>query len=314
MRSRLKLLSIPLVITMLAWGFNFVSVKLVYRELAPEALALSRFLLMWGLLVIWCRVRGESLKPLPGDGWRLLAVGFVTMGLYMVLFLTGIHNTSAGEGAIVLATVPLITPLLAALIGQEVFSATALGGALVAFGGVVCVALGAGAPGPLSAPVELWLGDAVILASAFVWAFGIVMTRPLLTRYSPAQVLTMSMPGALPILLPFGLRATLDANWSHLSATAWANFTQIVVLSGVVAFIGFNAGLRQVGASAATLYQFFVPALAAFFSYAILGQTLAPLQWVGFAVVLVGVAWGSIARQRANAALLAESPAVQAES
>jgi len=305
-RSRLKLLSAPLLLTMLAWGYNFVSLKMLYRELKPEAIALSRFLLMWALLVVICRVRGESLMPAKEDRWRVLLVGFITMGVYMVLFLSGIRYTTAGEGAIVLATVPLITPLLAVLFRQETFSAPALGGAFLAFAGVACVALESAAPKP-GTVVDIWRGDMVVLASAFVWSLGIVLTRPLLKRYSPSQLLTMSMPGALPVLIPYGLMPMLHAPWSNLSPVAWANFGQVVLLSGVMGFVFFNVGLRQVGPSATTIYQFFVPALAAFFAYALLGQSLAPLQWVGFAIVITGVLWGSWARQRANARALPQT-------
>lgn len=296
MRDRLKLLNLPLLIASLSWGFNFVSVKIVYREVSPSALALMRFLVMWALLVLYCVIRGESLRPRPGDGWKIVGLGCITMGIYMMLFMTGMHATTASEGAIVLATVPLLTPLIALLVRQEVFSAPALFGAIVAFSGVACVALGgaAGSHGSLT-------GNLLILTSAFVWASGIVLSRPLLARYSASQLLTMSMVGAFPLLLPFGIVDTLHTPWLHLKGETYLMFAQVAVLSGVVSFICFNLGVQQIGASGASLYQFFVPALAALFSFLLLHQTLSPIQWIGFAVVLAGVAYGSIARQRANA-------------
>lgn len=304
MRDRVKLLSVPLLITMTCWGFNFVSLKILYREVSPEAVSLSRCLLMWGFLALFRKLRGESLKPARRDVGSILFLGFVMMGVYMVVFLSGLQHTGAGEGAIVLATVPLITPVLAALMRVELFSLAAAGGAMVAFAGVACVAFGSSAA--VAAGHDLWRGDLMILASAFCWSFSIVLAKPLLKRYSPLQVLTMSMPGALPALLPFGLLATLQTPWTHLTPGAWANFAQVVLLSGVVAFSLFNVGLKQVGPSSATLYQFLVPPLAALFSYLLLGQTLTWIQWIGFAIVVAGVYAGSVARQRAvrNEAML----------
>jgi drug/metabolite transporter (DMT)-like permease len=294
-RARLQLLSLPLLVTVVTWGFNFVSVKILYREVAPNAVLMSRFLVMWALLVLWCLARKESLRPKSEDRLRILLVGFITMGVYMALFLTGMHGTTAGEGAIILATVPLITPVIAVAMKQEEFSPPAFVGAAIAFSGVVCVALGgsAGSHGSL-------VGNATIFVSAFVWAFGIVLSRPLLKVYSPLQLQAMSMPGALPVLLPLGFLEMVRTPWSHLSPTGWAMFAQLAALSGVVGFVFFNMGIKQVGASGASLYQFFVPLVAALFAFFLLHQSLSPVQWLGFAVVMAGVGYASVARQRAS--------------
>jgi drug/metabolite transporter (DMT)-like permease len=76
-------------------------------------------------------------------------------------------------------------------------------------------------------------------------------------------------------------------------------FAQIAVVSGVIAFACFYAGLRQIGAGSATLYQYFVPPLAALFSWIIMKKPLGPLQFMGLAVVLTGVVLAPKAREAA---------------
>jgi drug/metabolite transporter (DMT)-like permease len=283
-------LNLPLIVTVLSWGFNFVALKLLYVEMSPPAVAFVRFGLMYGMLVVVCVWRRESLRFARTDSFRILLLGFVSMGVYMILFLEGMRGSAPAEGAIILATSPIFTTILAVLAGQERFSPLALVGALVAFAGVVIVIVAGqeqtGDPGRL-------LGNLLILVSSVVWAFSVVMMRPLLGRYSPTQLLTMSMPGALVALIPYGLVATLAVDWGGFSPTIWLLLVHVSLLSGVIAFIGFYAGVRQIGGAGAMMYQFFVPPCAAFFGWLAMGKTLVPLQGVGLVVVIVGVVFAS---------------------
>ncbi len=282
----------PLTITVLSWGFNFVALKVLYREMSAPVVGLLRYLLMFGVLVGICLIQKESLKPARRDFWHIQAVGFLAMGLYMVLVLEGIRFTSPAVCAILLATAPVWTYLLSCGFRQERFQLSAMLGAVVAFGGVTLVILGGAAAGH-----GTLYGDIIVLISAFVWACSAVLMKPLLSRYKPTTVLTMSMPGALPVLIPYGLGATLNTNYAAISATGWFMFATTVLMSGVVAFICFYTGLRQIGASGAALYQYLVPPTAALFAWALMGKSLGPIQFVGLAVVLIGVAYAGRARQ-----------------
>jgi drug/metabolite transporter (DMT)-like permease len=295
-------LNLPLTVTVLSWGFNFVALKVLYGEMSAPVVALARYLVMFALLLAACFVRRESILPRKEDGGRILAFGFVAMGLYMVLFMEGMKGTTPAEGAIVLATSPIFTFLLSCLVGHERFSTSALVGSLIAFLGVTLVILGGSASGHGSVA-----GNLTILLSSVVWAASAVMMKPLLARYSPTQVLTMSMPGALPLLLPYGLGATLATDFARITPYAWFMFASVAVMSGFVAFICFYTGLRRIGASGAALYQYFVPPTAAFFAWIVMGKALTPVQFVGFAVVSFGVAYAG--RARALALRLAASAA-----
>lgn len=292
MRRYLDLLCWPLVVTVLAWGFNFVSLKSLFLSMSDSAVSLTRWCGMYVVLVLVCLVRRDRIWPEKSDALRVLGAGFVSLGAYMVLFLHGLAHTTPAEGAIMLATVPVLTTLLAAIFKLERLLPIALVSALVAFVGVAIVEFGAGA-GNHGSP----FGNALILGSAALWALGIILSKPLLSKYSPLEFLTMSMPGALPALLPFGLKASLETNWSGLGLSGWFHFFQVTVISGVIAFQCFYLGVRQIGASNASYYQFVVPVLTALFGWWIFGVLPSPIQWLGFVVVLGSVGFLNRVRQ-----------------
>src|SRR2546421_6693876 len=108
-------------ITMLLWGFNFVAIKLVFKEIPPSAAVLARFFVMYAALLVLCRLRGLSIKYPPRDTPKILFQGFLAMGLYLVLFFQGMQASTAAEGAILLATGPVFNLLIALAVGQERF-------------------------------------------------------------------------------------------------------------------------------------------------------------------------------------------------
>lgn len=277
----------------LVWGFNFVAVKLLFLQMTPAALSLVRFVPMYLLLLVFCRFRGESLRY-TRETIPVLWQGFLSMGLYMVLFLEGMARTSAAEGAIILASAPVLVAVMAVIAKMERFTLGAIVGAAIAFLGTAIV-IGAGVQGGKSS----LLGNLLVLASAVVWAYGAVLSKPLVNKFTPLQSLTLSMPGALPILLPYGLKEAIDIPWANLTKQTWLMFVHVVVGAGFIGFLGFYEGVRDRGPAAAMLYQFFVPIVAAASAYLVLRQSLNWYQALGLAVVIFGVALATRARYQA---------------
>ena len=291
---RLPLPNPWLTTTVLVWGFNFVAVKVLYQQMTPAAVSLVRFVPMYLLLLLFCRLRGESLKY-TRDSLPVLIQGFLSMGIYMVVFLEGMDRTSPAEGAIILASAPIFVAIFSVLAKQERFTPGAVLGAVVAFiGTAIVIAAGAKSSG------GSMVGNLLILASAIVWAYSAVLSKPLVNRYSPVQSLTLSMPAALLVLIPYGLVATIQTPWKDFTPTTWGMLIHVVFGAGVLGFVGFYEGVKAQGPAAAMMYQFFVPIVAAIFGYWILGQHLTGLQLFGLAVVIAGVSIASRARYLAT--------------
>jgi drug/metabolite transporter (DMT)-like permease len=248
---------------------------------------------MWALLHVVCLGFRNSTRVAREDLGKVLAAGFVSLGVYMVFFLEGMQNTSAAEGAVLLATAPLLTYVFSVAGKLETFSLGGLFGTLLAFAGVSAVILGGARAGS-----GTLVGNLTVFTSAVIWALSTLQMRPLLTRYEPLPLLTASVPGALPLLIPYGALATSQTRWAELTTTTWANLVQITFGSGLIAFVCFYMGVKSVGPAIATRYQFFVPVIAAGISWIVFGRSLVGIQWLGIAGVIGGVAVTSFARFR----------------
>jgi drug/metabolite transporter (DMT)-like permease len=291
--------NIYLLVTVASWGLNFVAVKEIYdsKAMSPPSLALLRFLVMWASLVLVCLWRKESLRFPAGHTLKLLYLGFVSMGIYMLFFLEGMSGSAATVGAILLQMSPIFTAFLAVAFRQERFSWGVLAGGLVALAGTVLIVYipSSGTPNNL-------LSNVIVFLSALLWGYSVILMRPLLMKYSPLRVLTLSMAGGLPVMAAYGFLPSLHEHWGAITPYGWLMFFHVAIVSGVVAFLCFYQGVRQVGSTGATLYQFMVPAAALLSSVLIQGYVPRPLQLIGFIVVLAGVAYAARARYLTQAA------------
>lgn len=284
-------ISLPLLFTIVCWAYNFIVLKLLYVQVPPPVVGLSRWALMLVGLYGLCAIIRVKPWVARSDLPMVLLQGFLSLGLYMVFFFEGTERTTAGEAAIVLSTAPVLTAIFAAIAGQEKLRAPVLIWAGVAFAGVVLVILGGG-----SGLQGKLIGDLLVLASSVVWAVAAVMSRPLVGRHHPVATLTVSMYGALPALLVYGFVPTLETRWSELTTVSWGYLFYVAFAAGVIGFAGFYMGVKKVGAPGAMLYQYFVAPLAALFQWMILKQLMTIIQIGGLAVVIVGVSMSTRAR------------------
>lgn len=294
--QRASFFSPPLIVTVLTWGFNFVAIKMACKQLTPATIALLRLFVMFGFLAAACAVQRKSFKVDRSDLLGVLGLGALSMGVYISLFQEGMNRISPAHGAILMASSPIMTYLVAVAVKQEKLVVGALAGTVVAFTGVLLIVL----KGASSADDPL--GGAMILMSALLWACSAVLTRHYVKKYDPLPLLTAGLPGALIVLVPLGLRDTLAVHWSSITPATWLYFVHVSLLSGALGFLGFYAGVKQIGASRAMLYQFMVPPLAALSAYIFFHQPLLFLQAIGLVLILSGVWVSQAARNRVAAA------------
>lgn len=286
----IKLPNFALLVAVTTWAVNFVVMRNLYVEMPPSVVALLRFGIMWAVVAPICLIQRESFSIPSGLGWRTQIQGVLSMGIYMILFLEGLARTGGAECAILLNTSPVWTALIAIAVKQEPFRPGVLVGALIAFAGVALVVWGSPtAMLPTTEGREHWIGVAMVLTSALIWATSTVFAKPLLAQMSPLRLLAVSMPVAAIVLVPYGFQATAAIDWRHLTPEAWIILGHVSLLAGVAGFLGFYAGVRQIGPARAMMYQYFVPPTAALLEWIVHGRALSWVQLLGLGVVIAGV-------------------------
>lgn len=267
------------------WGLNFVAMKFVLAEWTPKTTMLLRYLAMVPLLYALCAVVRQTAKIPKGMVLRYLLAGFVHSGLYMVLFVEGMDHIGPAQGAVCLVTAPIWIVLLNTLFGHEKTSPGVYVAMVVAYFGVAAVILGGEQGVSWTA-----IGVTLILASAVLWAVGVVLMRPLLQGQPALGVLTASMPGAAFVLVPYAALDLANTDFSKVTPLGWGSMAYLIVLAGVVGFGAYFYAVEKLGPGRVAASQYFVPVVAAIGGWAIMGKALNAVQIAGIAVVLAAVA------------------------
>jgi drug/metabolite transporter (DMT)-like permease len=285
---------------MVFWAANFIVVKGAISVLPPVGFTFLRYSVAAVTLVILLRIREGGLVVPRGDVGRILLLGVVGFGFYQVLWTVALQTVPAGDSALLIAATPVVTALLAMSFGMDTPNGVKLIGAFVSFAGVgLVIAAGHG----LALGVSIG-GDLLTLGAAVCWAAYTVFGARILRRHSPLVTTTWAIVAGTIFLAPIGIAQLVTSDLSGFglpvilaivySGTLAAGFANVVIFQGV----------KLLGPTRVTAFQFLVPVLAVLMAALFLGEAIRPAQVIGGAVILAGVAllrsgsWPSGAKMR----------------
>jgi len=266
----------------LLWASCFVVVKISLRSSPPLFLMASRFVVAGGVLLALALMRGRHV-PRRAAEWRLIVIlGLLNYALYLGLNVVALQNISAGMGAVLASTNPLMLAVAGPWLLDEPLTVRKLGGLLLAFAGVAAV---------------MWtrLGDAnrprgmavALLAIAFLVVGTIVFKR-----VAPGQdLLVLNAVGLLAAGVALGVPSIL---WEPLHSVRFtpsflgAQAYLIVAGSWIMMLIWFWL-LSHGDATRASAYFFLNPVLGVFLGALFLGEPLSAQDLVGTVIVAVGI-------------------------
>jgi drug/metabolite transporter (DMT)-like permease len=265
-------------------GAAIVASRYVIGQTTPVSLALLRYaigvLCLVPALLLARRARFAARDVVP-----IALLGIVQFGVLVVLLNFGLRFVAAGRGAVLFATMPLLTLVLAAAIGRERLTRAKLGGVLVALLGVALALadrLQAGASG------AEWLGALAVVAAATCGAVCSVLYRPYLTRYPTLHVSAVAMLASVGFLTLIAAREGFFSGWPQFTPAGWA----AVVFIGVSSGVGYTLwlwALRHASPTRVTVFLSLSPVTAALLGALLLAE---PLRWMllaGLACVVAGI-------------------------
>ena len=279
------------------WGINIPIMKIGLDQVDVFVFNALRLIVSALVLALFAwRERRRNVLPITGiSRTDLLIYALLAAGLYQWLFLLGIARTTSGNTALIMATVPPWTALLAYVFIGERLRPLAWWGLGIALVGTIIVAL---QRGDVTAGRDHLLGNFIVLASALLWAGGTVYSRPLLRRISPMQLSASAVVLALPMHVAFAA----GRYESSLPALQSVNLWWILLFSGVLssglALPMWNFGVRHAGPAHAAIIQNLIPLIAIVAAWFTRGETATTAQLLGGTLILSGLVTMRVGRQQ----------------
>lgn len=314
-----------LLLTALLWGINIPVVKLATNYVDPLGFnALRMILSTFTLGICWwietkiqsnqrkqafraisstasshatekitTRTLGEGLTaphPTASPLWhlapRILLFAMFSGLLYPLAFMFGIERTTAGNTALLLASMPMWTALLSRFfLAERLNRLTWIGLGVTLLGTLLIIS----AKGGVDLSPHLLTGNLLMLAGAIIWASATVTSAPLLKQISPLKLAFISASITTPIHIAMSWHSISapDFQWGNLTLLACIAYSGI--LSTGIAYATWNIGVRKLGGSHAAVYQNVVTMLAVVISWVVLKEPVLMMQIMGGLVAIAGL-------------------------
>jgi drug/metabolite transporter (DMT)-like permease len=280
-------------------GANFVAVRVSNQELAPFWGAGLRFGLAALLFVVIALVLRVHW---PRDRRQVALIGvygLLSFTISYALMYWALVRVNASMAAVLLAAVPLITPLLAAIHRMERLRVRNMAGAVIALVGITIMTVG---PAGLIIPIG---GLAAITIAAISVSESVIIGKKVSVNH-PVLTNAIGMPiGAVGLLL---LSLLVGEQWVlPQEAPVIGAVIYLAVVGSVGLFIGFLMVVR-VWTPSATSYAFVLfPVMTLLLEAWLLDEPLTVRSVAGAVIVMAGVWFGALAPS-ARAIVNVEAP------
>jgi len=266
------------------WGTTY----LVTSEILPPGrpfLAGALRALPAGLILV------AITRSLPRGAWwwKSLVLGTLNIGAFFAFLFISAYRLPGGVSATLGAIHPLLVALLAVAVLHEALNRRAMAAAAIGLVGVGMLVL---TPDAALDSVGVLAG----LAGGLSTAFGVILTK----RWGrPTTLLTFTgwqlVAGGLVLAV---LTLVFEGVPSGLTLTNVAGYAWLATAGGALSYLLWFRGILALPPTRVTLLGFLAPLVATILGWAVLDQTLRPLQWLGAVAILGAVLLGNSSPKR----------------
>lgn len=267
-------------LTVLFWSLAYVLTRLTLHYFSAFPLGFLRYAAAsCALLVIVFIAKIKT--PKKADVKWFLAAGFFGFFLYMIAFNKGCETVTAATGSVIIATVPVITALLARFVYGEKLSVIQWVATAVEFSGVAVLTLMDHAFSMNSGLI--WLLLAAVSLSVYN-----LLQRKLTKTYSGVQASAYSIFAGTAMLAVF-----LPASVREARGAPPVQLLYIVILgvfSSAIAYATWAQAFKKAKqTSSVSNYMFVTPFLTTLLGFVLAGEKPDLPTIAGGAVILTGV-------------------------
>jgi drug/metabolite transporter (DMT)-like permease len=234
------------------------------------------------VLVFW--MRGVRLKVSPKDRGRLILLGMLGTG-NQLLYMYGIHFTTAANGALLYGTTPVIVLIFSWILLGERITAKKLAGIFLAFFGVSVVIFEHG----ISLSSDHTYGNIMVLIAVIAWGLFTIFGKSMVIKYGALQTTSIAAFIGGAMLFPFGIVSASRFEFSILNTMDWLGIFYLGIGTSIISYVLWYYALRRIDASKLAVFSNGQPIVAALLSVIFLQYTFTTAFLVGGTITVAGV-------------------------
>jgi drug/metabolite transporter (DMT)-like permease len=279
------------IVGVLGFSFKAILVKLAYAWAPIDAVTLLALRMIYAapmfVVMAWWASRHAAAEPMTRRDWLLLGwLGFIGYYLSSLLDFMGLQYITAALERLVLFLYPTMVVLLTAVLFRQRIGGRKLLALALSYAGILLVFAHDLRFGDNNR--ALWIGGALVFASAFCYSLYLVGAGPVISRLGSMRFIAWAMLiSAVFVVAQFLATRPLSALdvplRIHLLALAMAT------VSTVLPTYLIAEAIKRIGADRTSLVGSLGPVFTIALGYWILAEPVFAIQLAGAALVLCGV-------------------------
>ena len=266
-----------------SWGTTYVVITELLPDGRPLFVATMR-VVPAGLVLALAGTVLARWRPRGAEWWHTGVLALTNFGIFFPLLVAAAYRLPGGVAAAAGGLQPLLVATLSwPVAGRRPRARDLAVGGVAALGvGLVVVRPGAGLD-----PA----GVVAAIGANLSFALGVVLTRHLPAPSNRVAATGWQLVMGGLVLVP--LAAGLEGAPPSLDGRAVAGFAYLSLAGTALAFVLWFDGIRRLPPAAPPLLGLAAPVTGAVLGWALLDQSLSPLQLTGFAVSLGAISYGA---------------------
>jgi drug/metabolite transporter (DMT)-like permease len=239
------------------------------------------FLLLFGSVTLF----GKFEKIRKEDYKLFLLSALFNPFLYFLGESYGLKMSSSTISSVIIATIPLFSPVVAYYTLKEKLTRLNIIGMMVSFAGIILMLV----DGKLNLSASP-LGIVLLLFAVATAITYSVFLKKLSSKYSAINIITVqNLIGAL-YFLPFFLFLEMENFFTvKPDFKLISSLLSLAVFCSSLAYILFTIAMREIGVGRTNMFTNLIPVFTAVFSFFLLGEEFNIQKLSGMAIVIVGL-------------------------
>ncbi len=277
-----------LILLCLVWGGSYFYIGVAVKALPPFTIVAFRVAVGAALLYLVVRLYGQRMPRDRATWGAFFVMGLTNNVIPFSLIAWAQGHVPSGFAAILNATTPIFAVILANVMTvDEKMTPGRLAGVVIGFLGVA-VMIG---PDAFAGVTTDLLADLALLVASVFYAFSPIYGRRFARQgLTPMVAATGQFTAASVMIVPIAL--VFDAPWTlpMPGLPVWGALLGLAAVSTAFAYIIYYRILATAGAVNLMLVTFLVPVSAIILGALFLHERLAPIHFLGMAVIGLGLA------------------------
>jgi len=274
------------------WGGSAIAGKYALEVFVPSIVTFLRFFIAAIIILLLIKDKSKLIHIDLITHLRMFITAIFGVTLCYYFYFNGLNGSSAFNAGIIEATIPLITLLIAAMSGMEHVKSWQLLGLVIAYLGVTITITG-GDLDILSA-ASYNFGDVMLLVSTLCFGiYNVLIKRWIIPLPGMIRMFYLFFYGSIAFL-PWVLIDSFHLQsycypGKSITLVSIAALLFMSIGGSVLAYLFFNHGIDEIGATKAASFINLVPFITVILSVFVLKEPAGMFKWIGALVIVAGV-------------------------